>query len=175
MNTNKILIVMGMQNDFITGSLSTKEAREIVPYVKEEIETKRKEGYHVLYVRDTHSEEYPYTQEARELPIIHCQVGTDGWQIIKEIEDLSTPHVHKDYFLLKPWKDVFKRLGWDNPEEIEIIGTRTDVCVLVNIYFLYTLYPKINFYVKENCCAGTSVENHKTAIKLMKILGFNVT
>ena len=42
MNTNKILIVMGMQNDFITGSLSTEEAREIVPYVKGEIEIKRR-------------------------------------------------------------------------------------------------------------------------------------
>ena len=31
---HNILVVVDMQNDFITGSLGTKEAVEIVPYVK---------------------------------------------------------------------------------------------------------------------------------------------
>ena len=31
---SKVLIVVDMQNDFVTGSLGSKEAREIVPNVK---------------------------------------------------------------------------------------------------------------------------------------------
>ena len=34
----KILVVVDMQNDFVDGSLGTKEAREIVPSVKKKIE-----------------------------------------------------------------------------------------------------------------------------------------
>ena len=30
----KVLIVVDMQNDFVTGSLGTKEAQEIVPNIK---------------------------------------------------------------------------------------------------------------------------------------------
>lgn len=30
----KVLVVVDMQNDFVAGSLGTKEAREIVPSVK---------------------------------------------------------------------------------------------------------------------------------------------
>ena len=35
---NRILIVIDMQNDFITGSLGTEEAQAIVPKVEEKIE-----------------------------------------------------------------------------------------------------------------------------------------
>ena len=40
---SKVLIVVDMQNDFVTGSLGSKEAREIVPNVKNKI--KRRPDY----------------------------------------------------------------------------------------------------------------------------------
>ena len=36
-NMSNVLIVIDMQNDFVTGSLGSKEAREIVPNVKNKI------------------------------------------------------------------------------------------------------------------------------------------
>ena len=55
-----ILIVVDMQNDFVTGSLGTPEAQAIVPKVVEKIK-----GWNgmVLYTRDTHHENYLETQE----------------------------------------------------------------------------------------------------------------
>ena len=54
----KALVVIDMQNDFIDGSLGTKEAVMIVDKVKEEIDLFRKNGDTVLFTRDTHFENY---------------------------------------------------------------------------------------------------------------------
>ena len=51
----KVLVVIDMQNDFIDGSLGTKEAEAIVPKVAEKIQNF--DGK-VLYTRDTHEENY---------------------------------------------------------------------------------------------------------------------
>ena len=58
----KVLIVVDMQNDFITGALGTPEARGIVDRVVEKI--KGFDGM-VLATRDTHGENYP---EPNKLP-----------------------------------------------------------------------------------------------------------
>ena len=47
----KVLVVVDMQNDFIDGSLGTKEAQAIVPGVAEKI--RNFEG-RVIATRDTH-------------------------------------------------------------------------------------------------------------------------
>ena len=78
METKKILIVIDMQNDFIDGSLGTKEAQAIVPKVCEKI--KNWDG-EVIFTRDTHYEDYLKTQEGINLPVEHCIVGTNGWLI----------------------------------------------------------------------------------------------
>lgn len=58
----KFLIVVDMQNDFINGALGTKEAEQIVPYVKSLIENF--DGK-VLFTRDTHFEDYMNTAEGK--------------------------------------------------------------------------------------------------------------
>ena len=63
----KILVVVDMQNDFIDGSLGTKEAQAIVGNVVKEIEDT---SYTKIYVtRDTHFEDYLETNEGKHLPV----------------------------------------------------------------------------------------------------------
>ena len=50
----KVLIVIDMQNDFIDGSLGTKEAVAIVPNVAKKIASARAAGETVIFTRDTH-------------------------------------------------------------------------------------------------------------------------
>lgn len=50
-----ILVVVDMQNDFVTGALGTPEAQAIVPKVVEKIKNWKGE---ILYTRDTHFENY---------------------------------------------------------------------------------------------------------------------
>ena len=50
MNQQKFLIVVDMQNDFIDGSLGTKEAQAIMPAVTERIRALKSEGYGLAVV-----------------------------------------------------------------------------------------------------------------------------
>ena len=54
----RALVVVDMQNDFIDGSLGTKEAVSIVPKVRKKIEDARAEGRDVIFTRDTHYDDY---------------------------------------------------------------------------------------------------------------------
>lgn len=78
----KFLLVIDMQNDFITDALGTPEAPEIVDSVCDLI---RSFDGQVVYTRDTHFEDYLNTQEGRKLPVEHCIKGTDGWQICEKV------------------------------------------------------------------------------------------
>ena len=72
----KFLIVVDMQNDFITGSLGTKEAEAILPKVLEKIRTYRPEQ--IFVTQDTHPDNYLETNEGRHLPVAHCIAGSQG-------------------------------------------------------------------------------------------------
>ena len=84
---NKILIVVDMQNDFITGSLGTAEAREIVPKVAEKIDNF--DG-RIILTKDTHKKDYLSTQEGRSLPVEHCIEGTHGHDICDELKAIES-------------------------------------------------------------------------------------
>ena len=75
---NRYLIVVDMQKDFIDGALGTREAVAILPAVEEAV--RAFEGT-VLFTRDTHTPAYLDTQEGRNLPVVHCVRGTEGWQL----------------------------------------------------------------------------------------------
>ena len=77
---SKVLIVVDMQNDFVTDSLGSKEAREIVPNVKNKIKQYADRGDRIIFTRDTHGENYLDTPEGKKLPVKHCINGTAGWQ-----------------------------------------------------------------------------------------------
>ena len=77
----RTLIVIDMQNDFIDGSLGTKEAEAIVDPVRNLIQEYKNRGDEVIYTRDTHGTDYMQTNEGRHLPVEHCIKGTAGWEI----------------------------------------------------------------------------------------------
>ena len=77
----KVLCVIDMQNDFIDGSLGTKEAEAIVGNVENKIREYLDNGDTVIFTRDTHEENYLSTQEGKNLPVEHCIKDTHGWLI----------------------------------------------------------------------------------------------
>ena len=68
----EILIVVDMQNDFVSGALGTPEAGEIVPYVVGRVVEGMNRGEEILFTRDTHEANYLSTQEGKKLPVPHC-------------------------------------------------------------------------------------------------------
>ena len=67
----KKLIIIDAQNDFITGSLGTEEARRMLPHL---IDKASRFSGEILMTQDTHSENYLSTQEGRMLPVPHCLI-----------------------------------------------------------------------------------------------------
>ena len=163
----KTLIVIDMQNDFVTGSLGTKEAQAIVPNVKKKIQEYDNRGDQIIFTRDTHYSNYLETQEGKMLPVEHCIYDTEGWEIVDELEVMNCIYVNKTSF------------GWDgwlklNYEEIELIGVCTDICVISNALILKAQFPEVKITVDASCCAGVTPGLHEAALKVMKSCQINV-
>lgn len=78
--SQKVLVVIDMQNDFISGSLGTSEAQAIVKKVKTKINQAVKNKDAVLFTRDTLELIIWNTQEGKKLPVPHCIRYTSGWR-----------------------------------------------------------------------------------------------
>lgn len=167
---NKVLIVVDMQNDFVYGSLGNDAARAIVPMVAEKIRSYRNQGIPIFFTRDTHYDDYPESHEGKFLPIPHCHEHSDGWQIASGLFETGDTLVNKF---------TFGYLGWDvrlrDVEEIEIIGVCTDVCVISNALILRSMYHNADIVVDASCCAGTTEDGHRAAIRVMETCHIRVT
>ncbi len=166
----KLLVVIDMQNDFITGSLGTKEAQEILPRVVQKV--KDFDGC-VFYTQDSHHSDYLKTQEGKLLTTLHCIYGTNGWEIPNKLEVAIRPKANhkiiKDTFGSEYLPYTIRKL-WrlDGEDEIELCGVCTDICVISNALLLKTFFPEVKISVDASCCAGTTPEAHETALKAMK-------
>ena len=161
----KILVVVDMQNDFINGTLGTKEAEKILPYVKNLVENF---GGKVFFTRDTHFENYHETQEGKKLPVTHCIKGTDGWQIHPELEQLRKNCViDKLTFGSKELVDALR--GEENIESVTFVGLCTDICVISNAMVVKAFFPELPLIVDAKGCAGVTPESHYRALEAMKM------
>ena len=166
----KILIVIDMQNDFIDGSLGTKEAEAIVQPVLEKIAAYDPED--VYATRDTHAANYLETQEGRMLPVEHCIKGTPGWEIRAEIaECLISDHIiDKPSFgslvLMEKMKAIYEAEA--ESAEFTLVGLCTDICVVSNALLLKAAIPEAAIYVDATCCAGVTPEKHEAALETMR-------
>ena len=169
--TMKILIVVDMQNDFISGALGTKEAEVIVSGVKQKIA-----GFdgRVIATRDTHGEDYMDTQEGKNLPVPHCIRGTEGWEIESGISELLEEKqariIDKPTFGSVELGKYVKQLN-DTEGKIEkiiLVGLCTDICVISNALLIKAYLPEIPVAVDASCCAGVTPESHMRALGAME-------
>jgi len=162
----KLLIVVDMQNDFITGALGSLQAQEILPKVKDKVAEHRKNGDDIIFTRDTHDENYLSTQEGRRLPVIHCLEGSEGHKISSELDTEGCMGFDKPTFgSLTLSKEVAKR-GYD---EIELCGLCTDICIVSNALILKAELPETKVTVDPDCCAGVTDAGHRAALMTMKM------
>lgn len=174
---NKYLVVVDMQNDFITGSLGTKEAQGIVPLVVERIKKAKAEGWEIFCTKDTHYPDYPMTKEGQKLPVPHCMYGTDGHNIHPDVLAAMA-----EYPVMEYTKNTFgcinladdianfvrNELPAQNFAAIEIIGLCTDICVVANALLLKAFLPEASISVNASCCAGVTPELHEAALTVMR-------
>lgn len=165
----KILVVIDMQKDFISGALKNEDAMKIVPYVKEKIEDAKAKGWNVLFTKDTHEDDYMETEEGKHLPVPHCIRNTDGWNIIDELEadKFADEVIEKETFGSTALAEVFMKQK-ENIKEVEFIGVCTDICVISNVLMAKAILPNKKIRVDAAGCAGVTPQSHDTAISAME-------
>ena len=159
----KALVVIDMQNDFIDGALANPDAQAIVRPIAQAV--LQFDG-DLFATRDTHAESYLQTPEGKLLPVAHCIKNTHGWEIADEI---ATALKNRSATVID--KPTFGNLAWQplaDYDEITLVGTCTDICVVSNALILKALYPNAKIAVDGTLCAGTTKSNHDAALQVMR-------
>ena len=184
----KILIVVDMQKDFVNGSLGSKDAEAIVPAVVKK--AKEFDG-DLIFTKDTHFENYMDTQEGHFLPVPHCMKGTDGWNLIPELEKIFVERDAAMYEKITELEKIaierdaatYEKITFGCPElaedllernkktpieSIELVGLCTDICVVSNALLIKAFLPETPVFVDSACAAGVTRERHEAALETMR-------
>lgn len=166
----KFLIVVDMQNDFISGSLGSEMAQAIVPNVVQKV--REYEGK-VIFTRDTHLDDYLNTQEGKNLPVKHCIKDSEGWQVCDELKPFVDNVVDKITFGSIELPEIIRKQAKEL-DEIELCGLCTDICVISNAMLLKSAFPETRIKVDGKCCAGVTFESHETALRAMQAVQIEI-
>lgn len=184
----KVYIVVDMQNDFITGSLANPAATAIVKPICSYLRKNVKSKDLVIFTADTHNNEnYLNTQEGRKLPVPHCIENTPGWNICDDLLKVTSKLMHDPSVkVVKHPKYQFgdaKNIAEDimdhllhlhftgdtfQLDEIVLVGTCTDICVVSNALGLKAEFPEVPIKVIGKLCAGLTEEKHEAALEVMR-------
>lgn len=169
--SKKIFIVIDMQNDFIDGSLPAEGAKEIIKPLYQKIEAYLQQGITVVYTMDTHYTDYLQTEEGKNLPILHCQKGSKGWQLVDTIYKNNAMIFEKSTFIAYSLVEYLKNTSYTL---IELAGLCTDICILENALYLQKKLPHLTIAVHKDLTAGTTKEKHASALQLLKEKGITI-
>ncbi len=187
----EFMIVVDMQNDFVSGSLGSEMARAIVPDVAEAVERFISEDRgRLIFTKDTHEENYMETSEGRHLPIPHCVRGTWGNEIIPELAGYASREgaviVEKKTFGSVGLPGIIRAAAAEDKGEksadgtagesfaFYLLGLCTDICVVSNALLLKANFPEASFRVDSRCCAGVTRKSHEAALETMKMCHIEV-
>lgn len=191
----KIIVIVDMQNDFVTGCLGSSEAQAIVPVMIDRLKEYNSGENLVLFTKDTHYDNYMDTQEGKNLPVPHCIEGTEGWSIVKDISsfvdygshfctysaaDIIKSRILKNTFGSTQLAEIIEDIVADGSEdtytvdEVIFMGVCTDICVISNVMLVKAHCPELLVTVDASCCAGVTPESHRNALAAMKMCQVNV-
>jgi len=165
---NNILIIVDMQNDFISGVLGTKQAQDIV----EKIASLQTKYDTIIFTQDTHPLNYEETDEYKLVPTKHCIVDTDGWKIHNIFDTENHNIIQKNSFESEHLISYIKSLK--DISSITLVGLCTDICVIENAKLLKKTFKNTPIIVLKDYCAGSTIEKHKQALEEMSKLGIQI-
>lgn len=182
MANKKILIVIDVQNDFITDALRNEEAIKTLPNI---VNLVKNEKFDETYVTmDTHDKDYLNTLEGRKLPVPHCIKNTNGWKMPVEMVDaLNNQNVvqvfEKPTFGSVWMNDFIRSLANNNHNEyldaeFTIVGFCSDICVISNALMLRANFPDNRIVVRRDCTAGVTKETNEAALTTMGMCQIDV-
>lgn len=167
---NKVLAVIDVQNDFVTGSLGSELAQAAMDALIAKVKAFDGE---IVVTHDTHDDDYLNSSEGKNLPVKHCIIGTDGWQLDPRLQealkDKKAVNFNKPTFgstaMCAYLKSKFEAGTLD---EVEFIGFCTDICVISNVLLLKAMCPELAISADSSCCAGVTAAKHEAALEVMR-------
>lgn len=155
----RTLILVDVQNDFVTGPLGTKEAQAAIPNIKKLIKDMTDEDGDTLRI--------PTTRETILIPWRARNCLSSIAVTIPAAGRLSrrSPTTHctifKNTFGTEDIGDMVLDHIYPNPlEEIHICG----FCVAANAVILRAQFPNTPIYIHADACAGVTPEAHNAAL-----------
>lgn len=163
------LVVVDVQNDFVTDALGTAEAQAALPAMVKKV---REFAGQVVFTMDTHDERYLETQEGRNLPVPHCLVNTRGWQLVDELDAIQRErklpvYLKGTFGSVDLMRDIEAAYARGNVASVEFIGLCTDICVISNAMLVKAALPALPVFVDAACCAGVTPQLHDAALAAM--------
>jgi nicotinamidase-related amidase len=169
------LLVIDIQHEFIDedGAVFCIGGKEMLPRVKTLIEACRAADIPIVFTQEVHRPSR--VDMGRELDgnePDHCLIGSHGVEIMEEIApepgDLIVTKPRYDAFLGTDLEYVLNGLGVFPNDTLILCGDATNVCVHYTGAGAHQRDYRIK--VVEDCCAGSSPEEHEAALTQLDYL-----
>ena len=171
---SKYLFVIDYQNDFVDGALGFAGAEKLDAPIAEKVRQYGKGR--VFFTRDTHFENYLSTREGRNLPVVHCIQGTEGWQVYgetaKALEEVEAAAIDKLVFGMNVADPAVAAVLPETAEEVELVGLVSNICVVSNAVVLQSRYPEATIVVDASCTDSFDKTLHEKVLDVLE--GFQV-
>lgn len=168
----ELLVVVDYQNDFVDGALGFEGAEKLDKNIVKRIEDYKDRGKDILFLMDSHGDDYLETMEGKNLPVKHCIKGTKGWEFYGEtgklmrslVDEGRSELIYKTGFSADP-RDID---GYRNYDKVEIAGLVTNMCVIANAIMFKTLNQEAEILVDSKLTDSFDRDLHKKAIDVME-------
>lgn len=168
----RLLVVVDYQKDFVDGSLGFEGAELLDKKIVDKIMEYSKNGGVIAHTMDTHKDNYLETREGKMLPIKHCIVGTEGWDLYGEtnetIKSISSIPLTKTTFGISPNDIVTLMSVIGHVESIELVGLVTNMCIISNVAVFQAAYPEAQIIVNPMLCDSFNKELHEKTIDVLR-------
>jgi len=163
----RVLCVIDYQVDFVTGSMGSPAADAIADAVASRIREYLGRGDTVVFTRDCHSDEYPDTCEGRHISVSHCIAGTPGYELDSRIRGLAEGCRIFDKTGFGSF-ELAEYIASLSPDEVEMAGVATNICVLSNAVLIRTAAPYARVFVDRECVASYDEKLGSEALDVME-------
>ncbi|MDD4377104.1 MAG: cysteine hydrolase [Eubacteriales bacterium] len=172
----KLLLVVDFQKDFVDGALGFTGAENLEEPILDKIREYRNNDDIVAFTFDTHEPNYLETQEGRNLPVVHCVEGTQGWQLYGNVKNMIK---EEDPCFFKPGFGSLELVDYlesnlGQIESVELVGLVSNICIITNAILVKTALPEVEVTVDSRCTDSFDPELNKAALTVMKGLQIKI-
>mgnify|MGYP003289272068 CR=1 FL=1 len=169
----RALIVIDYQKDFVSGALGFEGAQAYDARIAARIRQAREAGETVIFTYDTHTENYRQTKEGANLPIPHCLVNSDGWELYGQVAQSKQAQdivFHKPTFGSLELANYLQQQGF---EQVELCGLVSYICVLSNAVLAKAALPEAEIVVDSALTGAADTAMTEKALDILR--GLHIT